>query len=954
MRYSPGLIGLALSLLAAPALAQQDSEQIHLRFGRFDPLAPPAIPAQLQSPDSARLWILQFRNPPKEAGRQALRELGAEVHSYLPEYAYVLRAEAKVAVAARRLPSTRALLPYHPAFRLEPFLMRELLANELSDIPTRRYNLVVVDKHRDKPALARAIEAMGGKIEHEQPGSILFEASLDGRQLLKAAQLDQVLWIDRWTPAEEDMDNGRIQGGGNYVETQGGYTGKGINGHIYEGLEIGHKDFTNKPINVLSSGSAATHGHCTAGIVFGNGTSLKAARGMAPDAQAFFTHYGSVSSGFSRWKVVERLKKTHKVMFTTASWGNSRTRAYTSISADSDDIIFDHDMIWTQSQSNAGNQDSRPQAWAKNIFSIGGVRHRNNANPADDRWSRSGSTGPAADGRIKPDLCAYYDSILCSDRSGSAGYSSKDYTTSFGGTSGATPMVAGHNALAIQMFTDGLFGPKRKPNGTRWENMPHFTTLKALQIANAAQYSFTSTSTDNRREHVGWGFPSLKSMYDNRKLHFVVDETDLIRQGHGFAYSIKVAKGQPELKISMCYADPAANPSASRTRINDLTLRVTAPGGAKYWGNVGLEQGNYSKTGGSRNRIDTVENVFVKNPAPGTWKVEVLGYLVVKDSHVETKATDADFGLVVNGGRFVAKKPVRFTVGSMTPFGSGCVGTHKADVACVTANLSGRLRNWRGRSKALYLLEVRAPRALTVTGFEIKLASRRSGKVTIPAYLYDATTSNRPGKVLATGSMSVGSAPDFYRVDFGKKLAIKKGQRFFIGFKNANPTITIGVLSSGTRVPYWYQSSPTASWRYYKYYSWSYRVLCGRTGGLIPELSSNGVPELGGKYTVELRKVIPNTVAVLFTGVSNKLWGPVPLPFDMGPIGAKGCFLLSSTEILQVWPANAQGEVDAVLDVPKNKALLGFTFFHQWLVLDKKANRLGLITTNAVRARVGG
>jgi hypothetical protein len=31
-------------------------------------------------------------------------------------------------------------------------------------------------------------------------------------------------------------------------------------------------------------------------------------------------------------------------------------------------------------------------------------------------------------------------------------------------------MVAGHNALAIQMFTDGLFGPQRKPNGTRWEN----------------------------------------------------------------------------------------------------------------------------------------------------------------------------------------------------------------------------------------------------------------------------------------------------------------------------------------------------------------------------------------------------------------------------------------------------------------------------------------------------
>ena len=245
MRHSSGLIGLALSLLAVPALAQQDTELLHLRLGRFDPVAPPAIPAQLESPDSARLWVLQFRGVPTEAGRQALRELGAEVHGYLPEHAYVLRADAKVAAAARGLATTRALLPYHPAFRLEPFLVNELLGNVSADIPTRRYNLVVVDKRRDKPALARAIAAMGGTIEHEQPGSILFEATLNGAQLLRAAQLDQVLFIDRWTPAEEDMDNGRIQGGGNHVETQGGYTGKGINGHIYEGIEAGHKDFTN-------------------------------------------------------------------------------------------------------------------------------------------------------------------------------------------------------------------------------------------------------------------------------------------------------------------------------------------------------------------------------------------------------------------------------------------------------------------------------------------------------------------------------------------------------------------------------------------------------------------------------------------------------------------------------------------------------------------------------------
>src|SRR5690606_7485326 len=162
--------------------------------------------------------------------------------------------------------------------------------------------------------------------------------------------------------------------------------------------------------NVRSCGSSQAHGHCTAGIVFGNGTSTASARGMAPNARGYYTNYACVSPGFSRNAVINEVVNVHNCLFTTASWGDARTTQYTAISADADDIIFDHRIPWTQSQSNAGNQMSRPQAWAKNIISVGGVVHFNDSNPANDSWSAGGgSTGPAADGRIKPDLCAYYD-----------------------------------------------------------------------------------------------------------------------------------------------------------------------------------------------------------------------------------------------------------------------------------------------------------------------------------------------------------------------------------------------------------------------------------------------------------------------------------------------------------------------------------------------------------------
>jgi hypothetical protein len=91
------------------------------------------------------------------------------------------------------------------------------------------------------------------------------------------------------------------------------------------------------------------------------------------------------------------------------------------------------------------------------------------------------------------------------------------------------------------------------------------------------------------------------------------------------------------------------NPSAGQARINDLSLRVTSPSGAMYWGNNGLSTSNFSTPGGSEDHVDTLENVFVQNPEAGSWTVEVLGTSIVQDGHLGTPAVDADFSLVAAG-----------------------------------------------------------------------------------------------------------------------------------------------------------------------------------------------------------------------------------------------------------------------------------------------------------------
>jgi hypothetical protein len=816
-----------------------------------------------------------------------------------------------------------------------------VLSPQLAD-PATRYHVVVVDKRRDKPALEAALRALGAGVARAGAGGLLLEASLTRAQLVQVARLDQVLWVDRVTAIGHDMDNARVQGGAAHVEVQGSYTGQGIQGHVFEGVETTHPDFTTPPVNVLSSGEAHSHGHCTAGIVFGNGKSTAGARGMAPDAKPFYTSHLSMSG--TRWEVVRSLVGTYEAMFTTASWGHAPTTYYTSISADADDIVFDHDIPWTQSQANTSGRESRPEAWAKNVFSIGAVAHRDNANPADDSWrAGGGSTGPTADGRIKPDLVGYYDSILCSDMVGSAGYDPGSFYASFGGTSGATAICAGSNALAIQMFTDGLFGPKRKPNGTRWENRPHSTTLKALQIANASQYSFTTPSTDNRREQVGWGFPSLQAMYDRRGLHYVVDETDVVLQGEGMTYRIAVAQGQPELRICLSYADPAGNPSATRARVNDLTLRVTAPSTAMYWGNVGLSDGNYSQPGGERNSVDTVECVFVQNPAPGIWEVEVGAFLIAQDGHVETPVVDADYGLVVVGGSLASKGRVSIPVGGFVTFGGGCP-TGPGCRPVVSHNWTQTSANRTTTAQGMALMEW-TDDVTTICGADLYMGPR-SGAVDVKVSLCDYdTTAGLPGRVRASETIRVGSLTT-HAVRFRVPTWYDRGAIYFIVFDNADKLI-LPVSTSGEfrfhlemRGSVW---NPT----FYADTRWQYRVQ-GIAGNTVPVLSGSGTPAIGKTFQMELANARASTPGVMLLGASDTQWGAITLPWRY----ATTCELQVSGDLFFPFLTTAVGTTAVPLPVPNDKGLVGLVVFQQFVVRDA-TNPVGWIVSNGGRLKIG-
>ena len=955
---SPGLppmlltrSSLACALLALAFVAQlpaQSNERIALRYATFDPLSgEPQIPDLLRAGSRNCLFVVQFADKPDERMRAALRGLGGDVVGFLPHRAHLVRMSATIAAQAAALPGVRWVGAYHPAYRIDASLLDTLVQNGGS----KPCNVVLVDKRKDKVALLAKLRAAGVEVLHEQPGSLLVEAKLDARQLVEVANFDEVAWIDESTPIGIDMDNARIQGGANHIEAAAGYLGQGVRGHIYEGVQDTHPDFTVAPIPVLSCNAADNHGHATGGIVFGNGTSNVGSRGMAPMAVPYYTNYACVNVGVSRWQVVEQLVQTHEVSFTTASWGNALTTSYTSITADADDIVFDHGIVWTQSQSNNGDRQSRPQAWAKNVISVGGVRHYDNADPGDDSWAGGASIGPAADGRIKPDLCSFYDAVRTSDRTGLDGYDPSDSTATFGGTSAATPIVAGHNALAIQMFTDGLFGPVRVPGGTRFQNRPNFTTLKALQVACASQYAFASSSTNNRREHQGWGHPSLSAMWNDRASIHVVDETKPLQQGEVVRYRMQVAPGRSELKVAMTFADPAANPAAALTRVNDLTLRAIAPDGTVYWGNHGLRTGTSSAGGGAADSIDTMECVFVPQPIAGVWSIDVIADLVVADSHAATAAMDADFGLAVRGATFAGLG----SPGAATAYGASCTGSKPgAPQSCVIRNDTTAKTSVALRASATYAFEVTTPVALEIVGFEVFANSTTGNPLTVPAHVFALDAAGTPSIPLATGSITIGTAPGWTTAHVSTAL-VAAGSTFCVGFDTgAVPPSAFEATTGGQDIPYHRFENGAWGVRTTGRFEWSIRVLCRPTTTLPPMLQAAGVMDAGHSYELTMTDALPLTFGGISIGISNTSMNGIPLPLPLDVVGAVGCTILSDQLVVGTGFVDGVGSFRMPVSIPNSPYFVGWRIYHQGVVVDPTANAFGYVLTHGIAVQIGG
>ncbi len=681
---------------------------IQFRDFNFDPLKnnpTHLVPKYLQNQESLKssvkenAYIVQFKTQAFEGYQKEIEKLGAKIYTPIPNHSLIINSKDDYINEIRELPYVRWVGPYYPAYKLESTLKSEV---QLKKSEAIRYSILVLDKSLQKQ-LSDFIQQIGGKLELKTTSN-RFEARLTGAQLIKVAQRKEVLYIDKWTPISDDMSQIRETQGINYIEEVTNFTGQGVNAEVADGgVYLDHGNFkANPPLIHGQNNSSDEHGTPVFGIVFGSVSNDGKAKGILPDAKTpIFASRYHISDRYAHTAELVDPAGNYRAVFQTNSWGSELTKDYSTISAELDQIAFDHDLLILQSQSNEGNQDSRPQAWSKNVVSVGGLRHYNTATRSDDAWDGSASIGPASDGRIKPDLANFYDYVWTAKTEGAYGQ--------FSGTSSATPITAGHFGLLFQMWAEGIFDGNPDLHRNVFDSRPHMTTAKAMMINMADQYEFDGSTHDKTRTHQGWGLPNVKNVYQNAKsnqwsLGLIVDENDLLLPLDEKTYDVEV-DGRKPLKITLVYADPPGSPGASKHLINDLTLKVISPNGDIYWGNWGLKDGNWSDVDGEANHIDNVENIFIKEPETGNWQITIIAEEVVADGHVETEVIDADFALIVSGDK--SELETQFQLHADVEDGDSLIfdppgGVYEVGETVVVTNLPKegyRFMNWEGDAK---------------------------------------------------------------------------------------------------------------------------------------------------------------------------------------------------------------------------------------------------------------
>ena len=592
------------------------------------------MPAHLRAGEEPGSWLVQARGAIDQGFRDVLRGAGAEIVSYVPNNAYLVRGSANFAQQLRASRRVQSVLPFEPYYKLDMTLLP--LAVRQEALPEGRWLNVVLFSGTQEKAKADLL-ALGADVKSEQrfPFGHVVTIAPRADSLVALAQMPAVQNIEAYHAPVLMGDLSRVRldvstnttslsPGGNWLNL----TGSGVTvGLVDSGIDLAHGQLAgrifsnqNSPINdtnLLNPG----HGTFIAGVIAAldavdaaavngslNGTTY---RGIAPGAQVYplslfhtdYTNYGNV------WLITNTALATN-INIVNNSWGYP-VSAYDINSALFDEAVRDsqpflpHDQPMTHvfSVGNSGNANTggtggtadtiASPANGKNVISVGAseqfrlvfgttndvlaTAHSDGPNQVSDLSSRGnvgiGIEGPS--GRFKPDMVAPGDYVVSLRASTMV---ASNLTASDADLSSGSWRYGRGTSIAAGKVS-GLLALMQQFFAANYSKTNRPSLNKALLINRARTlnpvYDFAVSSPIS---HQGWGIPSLSNTVPTAgSFGYITNNLAMVRpivivEENGMGTN-SLASGQFH---SFDVQVPAA---ASQTNLLKITLAWTDPAG---------------------------------------------------------------------------------------------------------------------------------------------------------------------------------------------------------------------------------------------------------------------------------------------------------------------------------------------------------------------------------------
>ncbi len=293
----------------------------------------------------------------------------------------------------------------------------------------------------------------------------------------------------------------------------------------------------------------------------------------------------------------------------------------------------------------------------------------------------------------------------------------------------------------------------------------------------------------------------------------------------------------------------------------------------------------------------------------------------------------------------VAQYGAPFLYGSYRAYGTGCGGS----TTCASLNGSApSLAGLTVPTRRRFALQLAGLPPTVVTSAELRIRANRSLSIPIEIQAQDPATGGPSGVTLASTTLQASTQSVWQRATFANPVTLPAGD-YFLLLESPGPELELPVAASGNLGNHHVEIAP-GNWVGPFALEWAWRILCPGAG---PTLTNVGTPEIGRPVTIRLDQAPPAHQAFLMTGFSNTSWGPRPLPFSLDPLGAPGCSVLASCEVVDSVTTSSIGTASVTLRIPGSLQFYGARFYNQWAVLDPSANPLGLRLSNAGSGFVG-